>query len=444
MEETQLDPFILATLNGAVNSLHNLLKPQLDPLILTARLYDATIRGDLNSLHGLLCEDPFILDRCIIQKSDRFMQSPLHVAVNLGHLQFTTEILRLKPDLAGQLVQSTRASALHLASEKGHLEIVKKLLEVIPNMCFSRDQDGRNPVHVAAIYNHLHVLEFLVSTNPSAAREITNSHETILHLCVKYAQFEPLKYSVNAMGELLNAKDINGNTVLHLAVVAKQLEAVKLLAKMKKMQQNAVNKSGLTALDCLAQNGRSPEDKEIRQTLKRAKALKAKAMEKQKNKDGKWLNKQRNTLMVVATVIATMAFQFGVNPDLKDKISDYGYKNLTIVNTISLVSSLSVVLVLIGGLPCKRLFVVVLIATMWVSLTSTIYTYFLYLAHPSNELPDDAILLALTVSSAVWIILLLALLLGHILRVLIKLVKKLVRKLWAYCCHGSLNSREIP
>ncbi|KAH9615839.1 hypothetical protein KSS87_011763 [Heliosperma pusillum] len=224
MEETLLDSFILATLNGNVISLQNLLKPHLDPLILTARLYDAAIRGDLNSLHNLLSEDPLILDRCIIEKSDRFTQSPLHVAVNLAHLEFTMEILRQKPDLASQLVQSTRASALHLAAEKGHLDVVKKLIEVMPNMCIARDQDGRNPIHVAAMYNQIHVLEFLVCMNPCAARERTNSHETILHLCVKYAQFEPLKYLVNAMRELLNAKDNDGNTVLHLAVVAKQPE----------------------------------------------------------------------------------------------------------------------------------------------------------------------------------------------------------------------------
>ncbi|XP_074272961.1 uncharacterized protein LOC141596651 [Silene latifolia] len=416
-----------------MDALHNLLKTQLDPHILTTRLYDATIKGDLNSLHNLLHEDPLILDRCVIEKSNRYMQSPLHVAASLGHLDFTTEILRLKPELAKQLDQSIRSSPLHLAAEKGHLDVVEKLVEVMPNMCFERDQDGWNPVHLAAISNQLHVLDFLVSTNPRAARERTNTHETILHLCVKYAQLEPLRYSVNAMEELLNARDNEGNTVLHLAVEAKHPEVVKLLLANKKMQKNAINKDGLTAIDCLAQTSKNKNDDEIRGMLKRAKVLKAEYVEKHENKDVKWLNKQRTSLMVVASLIATMAFQFGVNPNWEPKTNEMSYFDaLMIVNTLSFVSSLSVVLLLIGGLPCKRLFVVVLMITMWIAITATLLTYCMALGNPKIML-DGSVVIALRYALIVWAVLLTILLLGHVLRVLIKAVKKLgqpLKELW--------------
>ncbi|XP_074272960.1 uncharacterized protein LOC141596650 [Silene latifolia] len=391
-EITQVESVILATL-------HNLLKTQLDPFILTTRLYNATIKGDLISLHNLLHEDPRILDRCVIEKSNRYMQSPLHVAASLGYL-----------------------------------DVVKKLVEVMPNMCFERDQDGRNPVHVAAISNQLNVLDFLVGTNPRAARERTNTHETILHLCVKYAQLKPFKYSVNAMEELLNAKDNEGNTVLHLAVEAKQPEVVKLLLANKKMQKNAINKDGLTAIDCLAESSKSQNDEEIRGMLKRAKAVKAEYVEKHENKDVKWLNEQRNSLMVVSSLIATMAFQFGVNPNWEPKTNAemLRFDRLMIVNTLSFVSSLSVVLLLIGGLPCKRLFVVVLMITMWIAITATLLTYYMALGNPKIT-RDDNVATALGVATIVWAILLHILLLGHVVRVLIKAVKKLgqpFKELW--------------
>ncbi|XP_074286982.1 uncharacterized protein LOC141612161 [Silene latifolia] len=385
---------------------------QLDPLMLTTKLYDATLIGDVNSLINLLRHDPLILDRCIIEKSDRFIQSPLHIASDLGHIEFTTQLLNLKPELARQLDWSTRSSALHLASAKGHLDIVKKLVEVNPNMCLARDQDGLNPVHVAAVNGQLHVLDVLVRTNPLADRERTNSGDSILHLCLKYEQVDSLKYLVNAIddSELLNSTDNHNNTVLHLAVVAKQLEIVKFLVKNKKLQQNAINKNGLTALEWLIQNnGKSQNNEEIMKTLKRAKALEPNRAAKQKDKHAKWLKKQSNALMVVASLIATMAFQIGVNPpggawqDDSNPNNSSGqiphlvgtsimanrdpdtYKNLQNVNTISLVSSLSVVLLLISGIPCKRLFVVLLMIIMWVAITTTTLSYYYSLSYLTKK-----------------------------------------------------------
>ncbi|XP_074284353.1 uncharacterized protein LOC141608940 [Silene latifolia] len=450
MGETKPE-FSLATLKDDINSLHDLLKTQFDPLILTTKLYDAAIRGDLNSLHNLLSQDPFILDRCIIEKSDRFMQSPLHVAASLGHLEFTTEILSQKPELAKQLDQSTRSSALHLASEKGHLNVVMKLLEVMPNMCFARDQEGRNPVHVAAINNQFHVLEFLVLTNPSAAQERTNAHETILHLCVKYAKLETLKYLLDVIGELLNAKDNDGNTVLHLAVIANQPETVKLLVNNKRIQQNAINKDGLTAIDCLIRAEENPDDNDnIRRTLKRAKTMKAKYVEKHEKKDVKWLEKQRTSLMVVASLIATMAFTFGINPSWGPEsspdvppTSDVNFDIIVGINTVGFVSSLSVVILLIGGLPCKRFFVVILMITMWVSISATLLTYMLALENPSNPPLGHSVDNTIVYSLKVWIILVAILLLGNIARLLFKPAKKLLRLVKKMWCEYVLKHEPV-
>ncbi|XP_048495742.2 ankyrin repeat-containing protein ITN1 [Beta vulgaris subsp. vulgaris] len=150
------------------------------------RLYDAALGGDVPSLLELLRDDPLILDRCIIEKSCRFVQSPLHVATNHGHLEFIKEILCHKAELAEELDQSKRWSPLHIASAKGHLEILKELLAVNSSMCFVRDQDGRNVIHVAAMNGQIQVLGVLLRAKPQAARERTTDGETVLHLCVKH------------------------------------------------------------------------------------------------------------------------------------------------------------------------------------------------------------------------------------------------------------------
>jgi len=208
--------------------------------LLTA-LYDAALKGDVSSLKDLEQREKSILDRCSIEKSGHFTGSPLHVAVNLGHLEFTKEILLRKPQLTEEVDHIQRSTPLHLAAatkldpsaQPGNssaanrqLEIVKALIEANDTMCLARNKDGWNPLHVAAIKGEPYVLNELLQAQPQAARELTNRGETVLHLCVKYKKTETLKSLVEAMDdvELLNARDPLGNTILHLAVATRQLQ----------------------------------------------------------------------------------------------------------------------------------------------------------------------------------------------------------------------------
>uniref|UniRef100_A0A803N870 PGG domain-containing protein n=1 Tax=Chenopodium quinoa TaxID=63459 RepID=A0A803N870_CHEQI len=257
-------------------------------LLAITRLYDAALKGDVPSLLHLLGEDPLILDRCIIGKSGSFMQSPLHLAANFGHVNFTEEIIKQKPELVELVDQIKRSSPLHIASAKGNLQIVEILLTVNPSICYTHDQDGKTPVHVAAINGQIEVLTTLLKVEPQAAWERTIGGDTVLHLCVKHKQPKALSFLVKTMddGELLNFDDAVGNTVLHLAVAAKQSERSR--------------KDGI-------------QDEQLWQHLNRANALPAKEALKPK-KDRAWLEDQRTSLMVVASLIATMAFQAGINP----------------------------------------------------------------------------------------------------------------------------------
>uniref|UniRef100_A0A803NEM1 PGG domain-containing protein n=1 Tax=Chenopodium quinoa TaxID=63459 RepID=A0A803NEM1_CHEQI len=283
----------------------------------TTKLYDAALKGDVPSLLHLLSEDPLILDRCIIRKSGSFMQSPLHVAAKLGHVNFTEEIIKQKPELVELVDQIKRSSPLHIASAKGNLQIVKALLAVNPSICYTHDQDGKTPVHVAAINGQVDVLEALLNVEPQAARERTMGGESVLHLCVKHKQLEALRILVEtkADGELLNFDDALGNTVLHLAVAAKQSEMVEIILAHPNIKKNAVNKNELTVVDTHQQSRReyTQADTKIMKLLICANVLPGKKALKM-TKDRAWLEEHRTSLLVVASLIATMAFQVGINP----------------------------------------------------------------------------------------------------------------------------------
>ncbi|KAH9603879.1 hypothetical protein KSS87_013567 [Heliosperma pusillum] len=428
-----------------------------------ATLYDAALVGNVSLLINLLQKDPLILDRLSIKKHGNFTQTPLHVSANLGHWEFTREILSRKPELAEELDHSKRWSPLHMASAKGHLENVKILVAVNPKMCLVRDLEGRNPVHMAAINGQVHVLHELVRVVPQAARGRTSSGETVLHLCVTHGEAEALRFLVNELddGVLLNTRNSDGDTVLQLAVAAKQVEVTKFLTKNKRMNVNAINENGLTAMDTLAQSKKDSNGGLIYGALRQARAMKAKEALEPQHKQKQRLDDHRNGLMVAASLIATMAFTVGITPpggtwqDNDGHVAGTGimansitkqsynstltlfpsmyytgvkeYEGLLLVNTIGLVSSLSVILLLISGLPCKRLFVGMLMVIMWIAVTATAMSYAIAVTFIVSAEADRPISEAILIAVVVWVMLMIVLLLGHSLRFIYWLARKLLK-----------------
>nr|GMD41734.1 ankyrin repeat-containing protein At3g12360-like [Ipomoea batatas] len=295
------------------------------------RVYEAAINGDVRALHELLQEDKLILDRVTLN----FHETPLHIAVMRGHVEFAGELLRRNSQLAAEL-DSRNSSPLHMAAVKGDLEMVKLLLSANPEMCVAPDRDGRIPLHLAAMKGRVEALKELLRVQPAAVRQRTGSgKETVLHLCVKHNQIEALKTLMASVereiiDEIMNATDSDGNTILHFAVSNKQIEIIKHLLSNSQIAVNSINENGYTALDVLAQGlQKDMNDFEIGEMLRGAGALRAKEISgtthhqpktttannnDHQNPTGDWLSRKRDSIMVVASLIATMAFQAGVNP----------------------------------------------------------------------------------------------------------------------------------
>ncbi|KAF8401045.1 hypothetical protein HHK36_014348 [Tetracentron sinense] len=280
------------------------------------RLQDAALKGSVTSLILLLQEDELILDRAMVAFATN---SPLHIALKLGHVDFAKEILSRKPEMATE-ADVRRSSPLHLASAKGYTEIVRELLGIDADICLDRDQDGKTPLHLAAIKGHVDVLGKLVEAKPIATRILLDRRETILHLCVKHNHLEALKLLVDSIAD-------------------KQTETIKFLVSSTGVEVNALNANGFTAFDVIPQSPREAKDMEIIGLLRGAGGFRARdipsgairdrdsfpvrhdqvqaqtLLSQLKNQNTeKWLKKKQNALMVVASLIATMAFQAGIYP----------------------------------------------------------------------------------------------------------------------------------
>ncbi|KAL2554047.1 Ankyrin repeat family protein [Forsythia ovata] len=443
------------------------------------RLSEASLQGNVILLQQVLDEDPLILDKIIVLC---ISQTPLHTASMLGHLNFVKELLNRKPELASEL-DSNGCSPLHLAAAKGNVEVVKELLSANSEVGFVRNSDGRTALHVAVIKGRVAAAAELVQVVPELTRVLTDRGETCLHLCVKYNRVEILQILAEAMkkldGDLVNWKDCDGNTSLHIAVAKKQIEIINSLLKVNGLEMNALNKNGLTALDILNQSPRDLRDMEIenslqkagascvkdlhlitddwipgkvRQTTKRLSLQQSNAKKpvvNQKHTD--WLGRKRSALMVVASLIATVAFQAGLTPPGGVWQDDYtkdengnpvsnphtvgqsimAYKDpkeygiFMIFNTIAFLSSLSIILLLVSGLPLKRRrWMWLQMMIVWIAITAQVVTYFLTLRHMSPRDVEGILRKVTEISVLTWLTLMVVVFIGNMVRMNLWILRK--------------------
>lgn len=251
-------------------------------------------------------------------------------------------------------------------------------------------------------------------------------------------------------------------------------QIIEYLIALNQLQVNALNKSGLTPLDVLRQSPRGLRDMEIEQALNKAgassskdlhliaddrmpvtglKETKARGSKKAvvEKKSADWLGRKRSSLMVVASLIATVAFQAGLTPpggvwqdnyviDEDGKaVADphsvghavMAYKEpkeygiFMIFNTVAFLSSLSIILILVSGLPMtRRRWMWVQMVIMWIAITALEATYFITLVGMSpdgvgimlRKVTENSVLAWMTVMAVVFV--------GNILRLNLWVLRK--------------------
>uniref|UniRef100_A0A8C8JJ55 RING-type E3 ubiquitin transferase n=1 Tax=Oncorhynchus tshawytscha TaxID=74940 RepID=A0A8C8JJ55_ONCTS len=192
-------------------------------------------------------------------------QTPLHIAVNKGHLQVVKTLLdfgchpslqdsegdtplhdaisKKRDDMLSVLLEAgadvtitnnNGFNALHHAALRGNPSAMRVLLSKLPRpwIVDEKKDDGYTALHLAALNNHVEVAELLVHQG-SASLDIQNvNQQTALHLAVERQHTQIVRLLVRAEAKL-DVQDKDGDTPLHEALRHHTLSQLRQLQDMQ-------------------------------------------------------------------------------------------------------------------------------------------------------------------------------------------------------------------
>ncbi|KAJ9688044.1 hypothetical protein PVL29_014002 [Vitis rotundifolia] len=400
-------------------------------------------------------------------------RSPLHLASANGYVEMVNILLSANPDACLFRDEDGR-TPLHLAVMKGEVEVTRMLVGARPQVTGYKLDQGETILHSAVKQNRLGALKLLVELvgEVEFVKSKDDYGNTVLHTATALKQCEAAKYLVERPEMEVNAVNGNGFTALdiiqHMPRDLKGMEIRESLVKAGALSSRnipalpgkghqLIGESGITMVIENPQLS-PPPPAAVLTEAKASTPLRGREKEIRENKK-EWTTKKREALMIAATLIAGMAFQSAVSPPggVWDEEKDAGegkmlagtsimahnypegYRVFMACNAVSFVASLSIVFLVVSGVPFvkTRILTWLLMIIMWITLTSMALTYMFSIrtVAPTNDhkevmflgfkVPDiDKVVM---ISLLVWFSLFALVVFVHIIRLLIWCVRKVVR-----------------
>ncbi|KAI5419779.1 ankyrin repeat-containing protein BDA1 [Lathyrus oleraceus] len=303
------------------------------------KLTDAAEAGNIDLLYAVIQTDSSILENI---DSKQFVETPLHIAASRGHIQFSIEVMNLKPSLAWKL-NPQGFSPIHLAMQNGQKRTVSRFVDMNKDLVRIKGREGLTPLHFASQIGEVDLLAEFMAVCPDSIEDVTVRGETALHIAVKNNNYEALYLLVYFLREntkrgarrleykILNRKDEADNTILHILVqrdLEPQVEEALGLMLNTRINLNAKNLENKTALDMAANvdirsillSGGAKSNSQINNAPTYAQKLRSKTtiienvLIWKRNIRSDISEEQRNTWLIVATLVATATYQSALSP----------------------------------------------------------------------------------------------------------------------------------
>ncbi|KAG7593837.1 Ankyrin repeat-containing domain [Arabidopsis thaliana x Arabidopsis arenosa] len=312
------------------------------------------------------------------------------------------------------------STPLHHACNANNLEITKMLLEIDESLAERVNKAGFTPLHLAAMKCSIPILKEFSDKAPGSFDILTPAKETVFHLAAKHKNTPAFFFMAESSErkKLLHQVDRYGNTVLHIAVMSSCYSVIVSITYETTIDLSAKNIRGLEAVDLInvddedyskisrwlkfdAKQIRSPSGPNhqhgnhnmgILSEHKKMQMLETYGVpsKRESKMHAEALLNARNTITIVAVLIASVAFTCGINPPggvyqdgpYKGKSTagrTLAFQVFSISNNIALFTSLCIVILLVSIIPYRTrslmTFLKLTHRMLWVAVASMALAY---------------------------------------------------------------------
>lgn len=158
---------------------------------------------------------------------------------------------------------------VHYAAHFGLQDVIKLFLRDRKSLTYKKDEEGMSAFHLASKKGQDGIMEVLIELCPDIFESSTSNGQTALHVAVTSRQKKAVDCLLKERAVLgvLNKQDTDGNTPLHLAAILEDYEILSTLLNDKRLEGNAVNKDGLTAMDIILSCKELQEPQKVRNSI---------------------------------------------------------------------------------------------------------------------------------------------------------------------------------
>ncbi|CAN6969859.1 unnamed protein product [Brassica rapa subsp. trilocularis] len=331
--------------------------------------------------------------------------SSLYMAAEAGHVSLVEHMLQgLSASFVGK-------SVVCAAVKSKNLDVLRAVLESDSDLVDSRDEDGRTPLAFAASIGYdigvehmltrfgsstqiayiesedgsfpIHsacvasrktrnaALKVILKHHPDTIEMLNSKGQNVLHVAAENGNAGAVGYLLRKadVKRLINEQDLEGNTPLHLASINSHPKVVSLFIHDSRVDLKVLNHKGSTALDAAEEYMAAIPSLQqwliwvalVSAGTTRAPRVHLKADSPTTEEDFtlKMYKDRVNTLLVVATLVATMAFAAGLSVPLgynstefksnvKHSYKESAFNAFVICNSIAVYSAVISTVALIG------------------------------------------------------------------------------------------------